>query len=151
MGVAYEKKVDIPMLTMNYQGLKEKYSKPKKKKKPKHNKTFKNYWELLETNNSSSTKRKTVRGSGNTLKSNLTYQEQLKDERWKEKRLKILKKFNFKCCLCGCSENLNIHHLVYKKGKMAWEYCDSNYIVLCKDCHKKVHQDPSHKYYPKFK
>lgn len=35
MGVAYEKKVDIPMLTMNYQGLKEKYSKPKKKKKTK--------------------------------------------------------------------------------------------------------------------
>ena len=74
------------MLTMNYQGLKEKYSKHKNKKKPKHNKTFKNYQELLETNNSSPTKRKAVRSSGNTLKSNLTYQEQLKDERWKKKK-----------------------------------------------------------------
>lgn len=139
------------MLTMNYQGLKEKYSKPKKKKKPKCQKPFKNYWEILETNNSTPTKRKTDKGSGNSLKSNSTYQEQLNDERWKKKRLRILKKFNFKCCLCGRNENLNVHHLSYKEGKLAWEYCDSNYVVLCKTCHKKVHQDPSHKFYPKFK
>lgn len=140
------------MLTMNYQDLQYRYSKPKKKKqKPKQKKPFKNYWEILEGNNSSSSKRKCSSEAGNTLKTNPTYQEQLEDGRWKEKRLKVLKKFNFKCCLCGKSENLNVHHLSYKENKKAWEYPMSNFIVLCKDCHQRVHNDPSHKYYPKFK
>lgn len=135
------------MLTMNYQYLQYKYSKGKKKnQKPKQKKPFKNYWEILEVNNSSPSKRKCSSEAGNALKSNPTYQEQLEDERWKKKRLKILKKFKFKCCLCGGSENLNVHHLSYKENKKAWEYSMSNFIVLCRDCHKKVHNNPSHKY-----
>lgn len=142
------------MLTMNYQGLKEKYSKPKKKKKTKSQKTFKNHWESLETNNSSPTKRKAVRDSGNVLKTyqeqKLAYQEQLNDERWKEKRLQIMKRDGFKCALCGSKHNLLVHHTRYENGKMAWEYSDSTLVTLCKDCHVDVHYDYKHYLHPKY-
>ena len=115
------------MLTMNYQYLQEKYSKKKKKKK--HNKISKNTKEIKD-------------------KEKLTYQQQLEDERWKKKRLKVLKRDGFNCIICHSNKNLNVHHLVYKEGKMAWEYPNELLITLCEDCHKKVHNTPSHKYYP---
>lgn len=40
---------------------------------------------------------------------------------------------------CGSTSNLQIHHLRYIKGKMAWEYKDKDLIVLCETCHEKIH------------
>ena len=43
----------------------------------------------------------------------------------------------FKCLLCGDkTTTLNVHHLSYTGGKMAWEYPLSNFQTLCKTCHK---------------
>ena len=34
---------------------------------------------------------------------------------------------------------LNIHHKSYIKNHLAWDYEDSNFITLCKNCHQKEH------------
>jgi len=70
----------------------------------------------------------------------MDYQEQLKDKRWKLKRLKILKRDRFKCRVCGYMGNrVNVHHLKYTG--MAWESPDEDLITLCRDCHSKLHVD----------
>ena len=47
----------------------------------------------------------------------------------------IFQKFNNKCCKCGLSENLQLHHLKYIKGKEGLPFV----IALCKICHYKTH------------
>lgn len=79
-----------------------------------------------------------------------TYYEDLKDKKWLRKRLQVLLKYGRKCALCGSSENIDVHHLSYEKGKRAWEYPIENFVPLCRECHKKVHGDKNHKFYPKF-
>jgi len=49
-------------------------------------------------------------------------------------RKKILDHFNSKCCLCGSTENLQIHHLDYTP-KLNF----NNLQLLCKKCHDKKH------------
>lgn len=72
----------------------------------------------------------------------LSYQEQLNSEEWKEKRLLILKRDNFRCVKCGYKGILHVHHKLYEKGKMAWEAKDVNLITLCKKCHDIEHIKP---------
>jgi len=43
------------------------------------------------------------------------------------------------CELCGTTENVYQHHTNYKENKT---------VPLCPACHKKVHSDPSHRFYP---
>lgn len=33
----------------------------------------------------------------------------------------------------------HIHHKIYKKGLMAWEYDNNDLIIVCNDCHRKIH------------
>ncbi len=66
----------------------------------------------------------------------LSYTDQLKDERWLEKRKEVLNTKGYVCCQCGSKYNLQIHHLRYEKGKMAWEYPMGDLIVLCEKCHE---------------
>lgn len=63
----------------------------------------------------------------------------MKDKRWLDRRLQILKKKGAICSKCGSTSNLQIHHLKYIKGKMAWEYKDKYLEVLCNKCHEKKH------------
>lgn len=85
-------------------------------------------------------KKKINSEAGNNLKSNhMSYDEQLKDERWLKKRKEVLDKKGYVCSDCGSRFNLEVHHLEYKKGKKAWEYPMSNFVVLCRNCHKKIH------------
>ena len=67
------------------------------------------------------------------------YEEQLKDSRWFAFREKVFSIRGRKCEHCGSTECLQVHHLRYEKGKLAWEYSYKEVIVLCKDCHKKIH------------
>lgn len=84
--------------------------------------------------------KKPNRKAGNGLKSNsLTYEEQLKDERWLKKRKEVLESKGYICADCGSRYDLQVHHLEYKHGKMAWDYPMSNFVVLCSRCHKKMH------------
>lgn len=66
------------------------------------------------------------------------YESQLKDEKWRAFRWFVMKVRGEKCETCGSTENLQVHHLKYKKVK-AWEYTCNDVIVVCRDCHKRLH------------
>jgi hypothetical protein len=69
----------------------------------------------------------------------LTYEEQLDDERWQEVRSRILQRDSHTCRLCGAKENLNVHHRYYIFQHEPWAYYDNALITLCQSCHKMVH------------
>ena len=73
-----------------------------------------------------------------------SYDKDLNDDRWKEKREKILKRDGYKCRWCGSIDRLQVHHKYYNKYPdgsrvRAWDYPDDALMVLCDDCHKKYH------------
>ena len=69
----------------------------------------------------------------------LPYKGQLSDDRWKAFRIFVLKVRGEKCEVCGTTKNLQVHHLQYRSSAMAWEYNCNEVMVLCRDCHKKIH------------
>ena len=70
----------------------------------------------------------------------MDYKEQIKSPLWQKRRLEILNRDNFTCQICGCKDKtLHVHHLVYEKGKMIWEYPDKLLITLCEECHEHEH------------
>lgn len=66
--------------------------------------------------------------------------EDINTEQWKSKRKEIIQRDEFTCCACGdFGKTLNVHNLSYEKGKEYWNYPNSNFVTLCCDCHKKLH------------
>lgn len=66
----------------------------------------------------------------------MTYAQQLLDPRWQKKRLMVLNRADFACENCGDkTKTLEIHHLIYRSGAMAWEYDEDELQCLCSDCH----------------
>ena len=66
----------------------------------------------------------------------MTYKDKLQDVRWQKKRLELLEGANWRCQHCGSDKNqLQVHHLWYFRFTDPWDYADSLYVVLCKDCH----------------
>jgi hypothetical protein len=69
----------------------------------------------------------------------MTYSEKLKDPRWQRRRLEILSKCDFACENCQTkSEQLHVHHRMYSRGKMPWEYEDWAFNVVCEECHSSL-------------
>ena len=82
----------------------------------------------------------------------LSYDDLLKTEEWREKRQKILNRDNNKCVYCGKTHNLQVHHKYYSKYPNGirvypWNYPDDALITLCDECHKKVHNKKKIKTY----
>lgn len=50
-------------------------------------------------------------------------------------------KKNKVCAICGASENLTIHHIKKVCNAPHLEFNNNNFIVLCKECHIKHHQE----------
>lgn len=71
--------------------------------------------------------------------SKLNYQSQLNHPLWKEKRNYIVNQRGNECERCGSKEHLQVHHIKYLKGKLAWEYEDNLLECLCGICHMKEH------------
>lgn len=72
----------------------------------------------------------------------MNYLEKLKSPKWQKKRLEVLQRDNFKCCLCGDEETeLHVHHLKYTKEP--YDAPLSDLETLCKNCHhiKTFHYD----------
>lgn len=69
----------------------------------------------------------------------MPYIGQLSDDRWKAFRTFVLKVRGEKCETCGSTKGLQVHHLQYRNNAMAWEYNCNEVMVLCRDCHKKIH------------
>lgn len=69
----------------------------------------------------------------------MTYEQQLLDTRWLNKRDYILSTQGRMCVDCRSVNNLHVHHLTYEYPKLAWEYEDDNFVVLCDHCHSIRH------------
>jgi 5-methylcytosine-specific restriction endonuclease McrA len=76
----------------------------------------------------------------------MSYEEQLKDDRWFVRRAEILERDDYCCqdCLRGKNKlsshlKFQVHHKEYINGLMAWEYPDELLITLCRECHAKLH------------
>ncbi len=70
----------------------------------------------------------------------MTYKEQLNDPRWKDRVKEIRYRDDDMCQICGKKHRLNVHHVDYNFGFMAWEYPDHYLITLCSDCHEWEHK-----------
>lgn len=71
----------------------------------------------------------------------LSYAEQLRHPNWQRKRLQILERDEWSCQACLARDReLHVHHKVYVKGRLAWEYADEELQTLCKDCHQTRHE-----------
>lgn len=70
----------------------------------------------------------------------MTYEEQLLDPRWEEKKQEVFEYYGAKCCYkCMSTKRIEVHHKLYYKGRMAWEYDVWELLPLCHDCHSYVH------------
>lgn len=70
----------------------------------------------------------------------MTYQQQIKHPNWQKKRLEVLEANGFKCENCGDKdEQLHVHHPLYRRGAMIWEYTVEELECLCARCHKDAH------------
>lgn len=57
---------------------------------------------------------------------------------WTLIKKQIKEDANFKCRICGSSENLQVHHKIPIKN--GGTNIKENLILLCKSCHQKLHQ-----------
>lgn len=70
-----------------------------------------------------------------------TYSEQYRSPKWQKKRLEVLNAADFRCEDCGSKEKtLNVHHVIYHKGREVWNYDNDELMVLCEECHQARHR-----------
>lgn len=67
---------------------------------------------------------------------NASYAEKLADQRWQDKRKRILTRCNGTCEECRSSKPLDVHHCYYRYGRYPWQYPDGAFLGLCRDCHE---------------
>lgn len=83
----------------------------------------------------------------------MTYREQLRDRRWQDLKTKILSRDNNKCQNVNCKHRhdtsilIEVHHIDYFPGKMAWEYPEDMLISLCSVCHNEEQKRPAEERY----
>jgi hypothetical protein len=66
----------------------------------------------------------------------MSYSELLRDPRWNERRVEILKRDEFTCRECEIKDvTLQVHHHFYHRDTMPWDYDDEILITLCEPCH----------------
>lgn len=94
------------------------------------------------------TKKETVQDTDSIWKQR--HDEELKSPMWKKKREEVFERYGKQCVECGNTNNLQVHHLVYRKNRHLWEYNVDEMIPLCKKCHEKVHKDKNHKFHEKY-
>ena len=73
------------------------------------------------------------------------YRNLLKSDKWRSRRKEILDRDNHKCCWCGSSKYLQVHHRYYElypdnSFVEPWDYPDNALMTLCKECHEKAHK-----------
>ncbi len=68
------------------------------------------------------------------------------DPVYKDFRIKVLKRDNFKCKMPGCKnkKNLQVHHITKWSGASSLRYETSNGITLCKYCHQSITGKETH-------
>ena len=76
--------------------------------------------------------------------------KELASPKWKEKREEVFERYGKQCVECGSTKNIQVHHLIYRKGHHLWEYNVNELIPLCKKCHQKIHDDKTHRFHEKY-
>lgn len=66
------------------------------------------------------------------------YSDLLRDWRWAIKSSEIKKRDENKCVSCGRTTYLEVHHIVYTKNVLPWEYENDDLVTLCSSCHRDV-------------
>lgn len=69
----------------------------------------------------------------------MSYKMYLSTPYWQLVSLLAKRKANYKCQLCGGSNNLNTHHRTYENKGMEINNM-GDLIVLCQECHQKFHE-----------
>jgi hypothetical protein len=64
------------------------------------------------------------------------HEEYINSDKWKELRLRILKRDNYLCQGCLIQPATQVHHLTYER--FTYECC-FDLISVCEDCHTKIH------------
>ena len=67
------------------------------------------------------------------------YSDLLNDPRWQKKRDEILSRDEHHCRLCGKSNDLHVHHILYEDNTEPWDYDESYLITVCEFCHNRIH------------
>ena len=73
-----------------------------------------------------------------------TYSERLQDPQWKLFREDYIARHTkeseeLKCRNCGDPGPFHLHHRRYIRGREPWEYEDADLILICVECHTRVH------------
>jgi len=76
---------------------------------------------------------------------NKEYKTYLRSDAWKEKRLVVLERANFKCENCGDRNNLEVHHKNY--DSIFNERID-DLVCMCNFCHSEEHLKTVKKFNP---
>lgn len=76
--------------------------------------------------------------------------KELTSPKWKKKREEVFERYGKQCVECGSTKNIQVHHLIYRKGHHLWEYNVDELIPLCKKCHQKIHDDKTHRFHEKY-
>lgn len=58
---------------------------------------------------------------------------------WKKKRNEIIMRDGFKCAICQCTKNLQVHHIYSLDNYPNMKLENNNLITLCDICHHKAH------------
>lgn len=67
------------------------------------------------------------------------YDEYIASDSWKEKRQEVFAIQGHQCSICGALSNLRVHHMNYDNLFHEEDNQYSDLIVLCDDCHTKLH------------
>lgn len=64
----------------------------------------------------------------------------LRSPEWKALRQQALDRDDHKCCLCGSTARLCVHHIWYRKTRKNLMLEPMNLITVCSSCHYKIHK-----------
>lgn len=76
--------------------------------------------------------------------------KELASPKWKKKREEVFERYGKQCVECGSTKNIQVHHLIYRKGHHLWDYSVDELLPVCKKCHQKIHDDKTHRFHEKY-
>lgn len=66
------------------------------------------------------------------------YDDYLKSDEWRARRILVLKRSGGVCEGCGLAEATQVHHLTYRHAKREFLF---ELVAVCEDCHSRLHED----------
>jgi 5-methylcytosine-specific restriction endonuclease McrA len=81
----------------------------------------------------------------------MSYADLLKDPKWLKKRAEIIAEAGGQCTTCRTFDGpFHVHHTLYIKGRMPWDYDGNALMCLCPKCHERQHPNGNSSHIPKY-